>query len=85
MPLSEYAAPAFPEGDVLVYENVSRALSDELGCCDREQAGSAAETICEEQDVGCYLEAWLEGIQASLLSRQCRDAGLFGKDEMMGR
>ena len=33
-------------------ENVSRALSCELGCCDNKHVGSAAETIGKEQDVG---------------------------------
>ena len=36
----------------LVDENVSLALSCELGCGDCECVGSASETIGEEQDVG---------------------------------
>ena len=47
---SIYAAWASPEGNIPVDENVSRALSCELGRSVCEHVGSAAETIGEEQD-----------------------------------
>ena len=48
----EDAARASPEGNTLVDENISRAVSGELSRCDCEHVGSAAEAICEKRDVG---------------------------------
>lgn len=48
----QYAARASSERKIRADDNVSRALSGELGRCDCEHVGTATGAISEEQDVG---------------------------------
>ena len=82
----EYAPRTSPVGNIPVDENASRALSCELGCSDQEHAGSAAETIGEEQGVGDTSRRDRDGAEvidadgnASVVKQGHRDDGPTGR------